>query len=157
MTEQQSDVSQLPTKGRIRTPTFLQMEAVECGAASLGIVLAHFGKWVPLEQLRVDCGVSRDGSTAANVLMAGKRYGLIGKGYKVELDGFEFLFEKKIQGSNMGSNRFRVDMPRYVDMYLAGKLKLDEMVSREIPLEEINDAFAALVKGDVARQVIRLS
>jgi S-(hydroxymethyl)glutathione dehydrogenase/alcohol dehydrogenase len=81
--------------------------------------------------------------------------GMIPLGAKVELNGVDFLFEKKIQGSNMGSNRFRVDMPRYIDMYLAGTLKLDEMVSREIRLEDINDAFQQLVKGDVARQVIR--
>ncbi len=81
--------------------------------------------------------------------------GMIPIGQKIELNGFEFLFEKKIQGSNMGSNRFRIDMPRYVDMYLAGKLKLDEMVSREIKLEDINEAFDALRSGEVARQVIR--
>jgi S-(hydroxymethyl)glutathione dehydrogenase/alcohol dehydrogenase len=55
----------------------------------------------------------------------------------------------------MGSNRFRVDMPRYVDMYLSGKLKLDEMISRSITLEQINDGFEALLSGDVARQVIQ--
>jgi S-(hydroxymethyl)glutathione dehydrogenase/alcohol dehydrogenase len=60
-----------------------------------------------------------------------------------------------MQGSNMGSNRFRVDLPRLADFYLAGKLKLDEMVSHEIKLEQINDAFAALEQGEVARQVIR--
>jgi S-(hydroxymethyl)glutathione dehydrogenase/alcohol dehydrogenase len=81
--------------------------------------------------------------------------GMIPLGTQIELNGVDFLFEKKIQGSNMGSNRFRVDMPRYIDMYLAGKLKLDEMVSREIRLDDINDAFEALVKGDVARQVIK--
>ncbi len=55
--------------------------------------------------------------------------GMIPVGQTIELHGFEFLGEKKIQGSNMGSNRFRVDMPRYVDLYLQGRLKLDELVS----------------------------
>jgi S-(hydroxymethyl)glutathione dehydrogenase/alcohol dehydrogenase len=81
--------------------------------------------------------------------------GMIPVGTKIELHGPDFLQEKKIQGCSMGSNRFRVDMPRYVDMYLSGKLKLDEMISREITLEQINDAFQALLGGDVARQVIR--
>lgn len=81
--------------------------------------------------------------------------GMIPVGTNIELRGSDFLQEKKIQGSSMGSNRFRVDMPRYVDMYLSGKLKLDEMISREITLEEINDAFQALLTGEVARQIIR--
>ena len=54
----------------------------------------------------------------------------------------------------MGSNRFRIDMPRYVDLYLNGRLKLDDLVSDRIPLESVNDAFAAMKRGEIARDVI---
>ena len=70
----------------IRTPTVLQMENTECGAASLSIILQHYGKYVPLTQLRELCGVSRDGSDAANLLLAGKKLDLKGNGYKKSLD-----------------------------------------------------------------------
>ena len=80
--------------------------------------------------------------------------GMIPVGVKIELMGAAFLQEKKIMGSMMGSNRFRVDMPRFIDFYLAGKLHLDQMISKRIPLEKINDAFADMEAGTVARSVI---
>ena len=80
--------------------------------------------------------------------------GMIPVGTTIEIHGPEFLMERKLQGSNMGSNRFRVDMPRFVDFYLQGKLHLDDMISRRIRLEDVNDALAALETGEVARSVI---
>src|SRR3954454_20093111 len=83
--------------------------------------------------------------------------GMIPEGERIELPGSEFLDEKKIQGSNMGSNRFRVDMPRYVDLYLSGRLKLDELVSARIDLADINDAFDTMRSGEIARSVVLFS
>ena len=89
----------------------------------------------------------RNGGTATVI-------GMIPPGHKVSLHGVDFLFEKKIQGSFMGSNRFRVDMPRFVDLYLQGKLHLDDMISGHIRLDDINDAMKALETGEIARNVI---
>ena len=80
--------------------------------------------------------------------------GMIPVGTSIEVHGPELLYEKKLTGSNMGSNQFRTDMPRFVDMYLDGRLKLDEMVSKHITLDDINDGFEEMKSGNVARSVI---
>ena len=71
-------------KGVAKVPVVMQMEALECGAACLTMVLAYYQKWIPLEQVRKDCGVSRDGSNAKNVLLAAREYGLTANGYRME-------------------------------------------------------------------------
>jgi S-(hydroxymethyl)glutathione dehydrogenase/alcohol dehydrogenase len=81
--------------------------------------------------------------------------GVVPMGTNVELPGADIVLrEKRILGSMMGSNRFRIDMPRYVDLYLQGQLKLDEMISARLPLERVNDALDALRQGTAARSVL---
>jgi S-(hydroxymethyl)glutathione dehydrogenase/alcohol dehydrogenase len=92
-------------------------------------------------------GMLRRGGTA-NVL------GMIPVGQTVTLTGPALLGERRIQGSVMGSSRFPVDMPRLVEHYMAGKLKLDELISRRIKLEDVNEAFAEMKTGQIARSVI---
>ncbi|HZO80809.1 MAG TPA: Zn-dependent alcohol dehydrogenase [Candidatus Binataceae bacterium] len=80
--------------------------------------------------------------------------GMIPVGQKVEIDGPKLLTERKIQGSMMGSNRFRIDMPRYIDFYLQGRLNLDDMISRRGRLEDVNEAFRVMKAGEVTRTVL---
>ena len=80
----QKNLKQPVTKGRVKVPVIMQMEALECGAACLCMIMAYYNKWVPLEQVRRDCGVSRDGSKAGNILKAARNYGFTAKGYRYE-------------------------------------------------------------------------
>jgi S-(hydroxymethyl)glutathione dehydrogenase/alcohol dehydrogenase len=102
-------------------------------------------------------GLGKTAEQAFNMLRRGGTANVIGMipiGQTVTLMGAAFLGEKRIQGSLMGSNRFPVDMPRLVDFYLSGKLKLDDMISRRIKLEDVNEAFAEMKTGSIARSVI---
>lgn len=75
------------TKGVAKVPVVMQLEALECGAAALAMVMAYYGKWIPLEQVRVDCGVSRDGSKAKNIYLAAESYGMDVKAYRMDPEG----------------------------------------------------------------------
>jgi S-(hydroxymethyl)glutathione dehydrogenase / alcohol dehydrogenase len=80
--------------------------------------------------------------------------GMVPVGQFLEIEGRTLLSEKRLQGSSMGSNRFRRDMPRLVDLYLQGRLKLDEMITRTGKLEDVNEAFRAMKAGEIARMVL---
>lgn len=84
MKEKMIKVRKPVINGCAKVPVVMQMEALECAAASLAMILAYYDKWIPLEKLRVDCGVSRDGSNAKNVLIAARSYGLVARGYRYE-------------------------------------------------------------------------
>ncbi|HEY9217434.1 MAG TPA: Zn-dependent alcohol dehydrogenase [Phenylobacterium sp.] len=102
-------------------------------------------------------GLSKTAEQAFNMLRRGGTANIIGMipvGQTITLMGAAFLGEKRIQGSLMGSNRFPVDMPRLVDFYMQGKLKLDDLVSRRLRLDQVNEAFDELRRGELARSVI---
>src|SRR5690606_31195780 len=95
-------------------------------------------------------GSIRSGGTATII-------GMIPVGQKIGLPGSDFLSEKKIQGSTMGSNVFRRDIPRYLDFYNQGRLKLDETVTKRRPLAEVNEALDDMKAGAVARTMLTLN
>jgi S-(hydroxymethyl)glutathione dehydrogenase/alcohol dehydrogenase len=80
--------------------------------------------------------------------------GMMPEGEKIEIDAGELLDDRRLIGSDMGSNVFRIDMPRFVEFYLNGRLNLDAMISQRVPLEKINEAYADMLAGSVARTVI---
>ncbi len=132
----------LPVRnGVAKVPVIMQMEALECGAASLAMILAYYRKWIPLEQVRLDCGVSRDGSNMKNVYLAAQSYGLEVHGYRMEVDG--------LKKSATFPCMIHWDFNHFVllDGFKGNKAVINDPARGvvQVPMEQFDESFTGLV------------
>ncbi len=134
------NIKQPVSKGVAKVPVVMQLEALECGAASLCMVLAYYGKWIPIEQVREDCGVSRDGSNAMNVIKAARYYGLKASGYRYEPE------QLKVSGTfpciiHWNFNHFVV-----LDGFKSGKAYINDPArgAYSVPMEIFDESFTGI-------------
>ena len=127
--------------GVAKVPVIMQMEALECGAACLAMVLAYYQKWVPLEQVRLDCGVSRDGSNMKNVFLAAQHYGLEVHGYRMEPDGL------KENGTFPCIIHWEFNHFVVLDGFKNGKAVLNDPARGivQVSMEQFDESFTGLV------------
>ena len=125
---------------KVKTPTVLQMEIVECGAACLTMILSYYGKIIPLERMRVECGVSRDGVKASNIVLAGERLGLISKAYRKEPDQLRSMKPPMIIHWNF--NHFVV-----LEGFKKDKVYLNDPAIGHVivPFSEFDESFTGIV------------
>ena len=127
--------------GVAKVPVIMQMEVLECGAACLAMILAYYQKWIPLEQVRLDCGVSRDGSNMKNVFLAGQHYGLDAHGYRMEPEGL------KENGTFPCIIHWEFNHFVVLDGFKNGKAVLNDPARGvvQIPMEQFDESFTGLV------------
>ncbi len=129
------------TSGVAKVPMIMQMEALECGAACLAMVLAYYRKWIPLEQVRLDCGVSRDGSNMKNVFLAAQHYGLEAHGYRMEPE------DLKKKGTFPCIIHWEFNHFVVLDGFRGGKAVLNDPARGiiRVPMEVFDESFTGLL------------